>query len=204
MNSQIWHRACPRIPPAAEVGNGDAVSAAVGVCLRVERLVQVADEMNEEAQGIGALGSGRGLIFQDGELIQDRLGNATVRAAGGRDLAARRPERNIQKMPGGGRLALRRGAEIIGPGGSVGEVVETRRAAETPDVGIDRIILQESEKHLLGGGSEMFFGEHGDRLMPLAAPSVGGRRTEEADEGPQQLEDESGSGAFHEVTFLVE
>src|SRR5262245_40682343 len=86
--------------PAIGEFNGNAVSAAVPVIDAVERLMDVADKVNDETQGIGAFRRGLGLILQDLHLVVDSFGYATFGIAELRKIVWRGDaEWNIEKMP---------------------------------------------------------------------------------------------------------
>src|SRR5689334_13899471 len=84
---------------AAEVLYGDAIAAAVAVGLGVERLVEIADKMNDEAERVGAFDAGLGFVLEDGELLGDRGEDATAGAAEVLRIACFLAERDINEVP---------------------------------------------------------------------------------------------------------
>src|SRR5882762_1070587 len=69
---KIWSvRIVPGVWIPFEVFDGDAISPAVAVGRAVQRLVQVAHEVNDKSQGGGALCSRSVLISQNGKLVDD-------------------------------------------------------------------------------------------------------------------------------------
>ena len=60
----------------AEECDRDTIPAPVIIGCSVERLVQVADEMNYESQRVGSLLSGRTRLAKDGQLVGNRAGDA--------------------------------------------------------------------------------------------------------------------------------
>src|SRR2546423_9997106 len=66
---------------ARKVFYRDTISAAIAVSGCVQRLVQVADEMDDESQRSTPLGRRLVLVFQDRELLGNSLNDATASSA---------------------------------------------------------------------------------------------------------------------------
>src|SRR5882672_12008892 len=84
----------------AKIFHRRTISPIVGVGDGMQRLMHIADKMDEVAYRFGALQGIGGLVFQDGALLFDRAGDASISAT---ELVQRPlvfPPRNIDVMPG--------------------------------------------------------------------------------------------------------
>src|SRR5258707_4777916 len=113
---------------AAKVAVRDAVAAFVGVRSGMQWHVQIADEMDNVADGVRAFVWIGLRIFEYGELFYDSLSDATGFAAETCEGTPGRPARDVNVMPG----AVFQGvADVVRPGGAVGEEAGGKRAAIT-------------------------------------------------------------------------
>src|SRR5260370_18281545 len=76
-----------------------AVPAAVGVVDGMQRLMHIADKVDEVADRFGALYEIGGLVFQDGPLLFDRPRHASFGTAGFVQLSLLLPTMNIGVIP---------------------------------------------------------------------------------------------------------
>jgi len=155
-----------------EVVDRDATSASIVVGTGVKRHVQVSNKVNDVANGVGAFVRIGGRIFQNGELIGDRLSDATTWATKFRKRRARGTSGDVDVVP---RTVLRDVAHIVGPGGSVGEEVVGGIAAVALEGGIGGIFGEQLVHELEGFRSEVQLGEQCNGLMAFAAPRTGGK-----------------------------
>src|SRR5258707_5512463 len=155
-----------RIP--REVFYRNTISATVAVGRAVQRLVQVAHNMNDKSQRRGTLRPGRVLIFQNGELIRKCLCHAATRTTKSLCRALRRAQWDINKVPRrGGRISA---TLIVGPGGRIHEGVQPPLSAIPFQLRIDGICRQQRKQRLLRLGREVLLrqGRHG--FMTAATP----------------------------------
>src|SRR5512136_458774 len=97
---------------APEIIHWHAISTLIVVGNGVQRLVQIAHEVNDVAERLGSLRSVPILVLQNSELVLDGLRDATLFPA---EIAERRAlgsARNVDVMP---RPVFRRAANIVRP-----------------------------------------------------------------------------------------
>src|SRR4030095_15471783 len=175
----------------------DAVSAPVPIIGTVERLMEVTHKMNDKAQGIGAFRGGFRLILQNLHLIVNGFGYATFGVAELRKIVwSGDAERNIEEVPRAG-LGMQF-AVVVGPGGGVCEPIRNIIAAETRQIRIDGIVLQEIGKSLTGLRRQVPFGKQGHGLVPVASPGAGGRGISDRNERAKEQEGDRNLRAVHD------
>src|SRR6266852_1765789 len=84
----------------AKIFHRHTVSAVVGIGDGMQRLMQIADKMDEVADRFGTLQGIGGLVFQDGALLFDCTRYTSLRTAISVQLPLVLPPRNIDVMPG--------------------------------------------------------------------------------------------------------
>src|SRR6266446_320023 len=84
----------------AKIFHRRTISAVVCVGDGMQRLVHIADKMDEVANRFGALKRIGGLVFQDGTLLFDRVRHTSLRTAVHVQFTVMLPPRNIDVMPG--------------------------------------------------------------------------------------------------------
>src|SRR5258708_39532900 len=116
---------------AAKVSDWDAVAAFIVVCRGMQWHMQIADEMDDVADGVRALVWIGLRIFEYSELFGDSLSDATGFSAGTCEGTPGRPTRHVNVMPGAGCQSAADGG---GPGATVREGAAGQRASLALDV----------------------------------------------------------------------
>src|SRR5690349_13755891 len=122
-----------------KVFHGNAVSAIVAVVDDVQRLMHVADKMDEITDRPAALYRIGRLIFQNGALLYNRLRHASVLAAVFVGRAFMLSARNVDVMP---RPIVPLVADVIWPRGSIHQHVRSGVAAITLQLGINGVFAE--------------------------------------------------------------
>ncbi len=163
--------------------NWDAVAALVIVGGGVQGLVQIANEVDQEAQGIGAFLGVCILGPQGRQFLGDGARDAALLwVAVFLHVAHGCPERDIDVMPWSGFRA--QSAHVVWPSGGVGQRVAATLFAIAAEARIDGAVRQDFFGHGQRTRREMFFGQQGDNLMAFATPCA--RRCRHADDGDEQ------------------
>src|SRR4029077_16214111 len=102
--------------------------------------MQIANEMDDVAGGVRTLAGISLRIFQDGELLGDGLGDAAGLTAETCEWPTGSAAGDVNIVP---RAVFQRVANIVGPGGAVGEQAAGKRAAVALELRIDRIFLEQ-------------------------------------------------------------
>ena len=155
---------------APEEVDGDAIAAAIVIGNGVQWHVEVADKMDDVANGIGAFARISSRILQGGQLIRNGLRDTALRAAELGKRGARRAARNIDVVPGS---VFCDAADVVGPSGGVGKKIVRRLGAVALQGWVDRIFGEQFVNELECFGSEILFGEQRDGLMAFATPGAG-------------------------------
>ena len=123
-----------RLPP--KILQGYTISALVGIRCRVQGLVEIPNEVNDIANGVGALCAARAFILQDRDLFRKRADNTALFAAEALNRTPRRPAWNVDVVPGS-ILSFR--SNIVGPGGNVAHGIADGGTAIAFHLGINGI-----------------------------------------------------------------
>src|SRR5258708_38936750 len=161
---------------AAKVADWDAVAAFIVVRRGMQWHVQIADEMDDVADGVRALVWIGLRIFEYSELFGDSLSDSTGFTAETCEGTPGRPARDVNGMPG---AVFQRVADVVRPGGAVGEEAAGKRAAIALELRVHRIFLQQRFQKLSHFRREMFLGNQRDGLVALASPRKNRRRNEQ-------------------------
>ena len=156
---------------AGEKGDGYAVATAVIVGDGVHRLVQIADEMYDEAEGVGSSLSGRVRILKDAKLRGEGGCEAAVDGrAIASEAAAARAARNVDEMPRGGIGP--EATDVVRPGGGIDECIQGRLPAEAWKALTNRSGSENLKNHRTRARAEVCFGDQGRDLMALTTPGA--------------------------------
>src|SRR5208337_404893 len=110
------------------------VAALIVVGGSVQRHMQITDEVDNIAEGLGALARFGMAIPENGPLLGNGLGDAALPAAILLKRTARSPARNIDVMP---RTILAFIAHVVRPGGTVRQQIMNRGTAIAFDLRIN-------------------------------------------------------------------
>jgi len=178
----VDHRAVPhgvQIALHAEVANADGVAAAVGGVADVQRLVQIADDVDRETQRELAVGGRGGLVLQRCREPRER---------GHRIAFGRRADVGVG-------LALGHRHAMPGAGGLAPELLGTRGHDIRPGRGFGQaLVTEDAANGRLSVAAQIALGEGaGDAVPGLApGPGVGGPGDQQRDR--QRVHDSNGHG----------
>src|ERR1700759_4660498 len=159
---------------AAEKFKWNTVAAFVVVRRGVQRLMKIADEMNDVAKGFGAFRGLGGFIFENLDLCGEGFVDATFLAAirSKVAVAARIAARYVDVMP---RAVVALRADVIRPRGCVAHWVVDGGATVALELRVGGIFFQQREDEFFCLGREVLFSDQGDGFVALAAPGGAGR-----------------------------
>src|ERR1700687_791676 len=156
----------------AKIFHRHAVSAVVGIGDGMQRLMQIADKMDEVAYRFGALQGIGGLVFQDGGLLFDCTRHTSLRTAISVQLPLMFPPRNIDVMPG---TVLALIAHIVRPCRGIYHEVRRGIAAPAPQLRIHWVVAKNLLNKWPRFGGQMLFCNQGYGLVTFTTPCVSGR-----------------------------
>src|SRR6267143_2892989 len=153
----------------AKIFHRHTISPVVGVGDGMQRLMHIADKMDEVAYRFSALKRIGGLVFQDGALLFDRARHTSLWTAVSVQFTVTFPPRNIDVMPGS-VLALV--AYIVRP--CRGIYHQVRRSIPTPasQLRIHRVVAKKLLNELPPFGGQMLLRNQGHGLMTFATPRL--------------------------------